>query len=215
MRVRAGGFPLKSTAGVVLAVVIANGYTSHRKPTVRLREGPRTVHLQLATDTGNTNKCADAVNVALRDPLGTRQVIDDKTSTPLQVRGTPICETKDPARVCLTARGNSLSLDAFGLAPKSRLTIADSEGGRSFGSSDANGRAGPMRETDFGSRISATFIGTSATHQRFVATIHWRVGHDRLPSRADDPTTQSCGDPQIAAMQSGTFGRGCVPSDAP
>jgi hypothetical protein len=114
----------------------------------------------------------------------------------------------------MTVRADSLSLEAFGLEPKSRLTIADSQGGRSFGSSDANGGGGPMRETDFGRRISATFIGTSATHQRFVATIHWRIGHDRLPSRADDPTTQSCGGPQIAAMQSGAFGRGCVPSDA-
>ena len=187
----------------------------HGNPTVRLREDPRTVHLQLTTDTGRADKCADTVTVRLLQPLGTRRVIDDTTSTHLQVRGTPVCETRGPARVCMTVRRNALSHAAFGLAPNSRLTIADSQGGRYFGSSDANGRAEPGRATDFGRRISETFIGTSATVKRFVATIHWAAGQGVLPNRADDPTTQSCGDAQIAAMQSGDFGQGCVPSDVP
>ncbi len=102
---------------------------------------------------------------------------------------------------------------AFGLAPASQLTIADSEGGRFFGSSDANGRADPGTATDFGRRISTTFIGTSSAGKRFVATIHWAAEQGELPSRADDPSLASCGDAQIAAMQRGDFGRGCVPSD--
>ncbi len=236
---------MKSTAWVILAVVIAGGCSSDRKvaivfggqrrvevsaddrtisftapscngkPTVRLREGTRDVHLQLTTNTGTEEKCADTVTVRLRHPLGTRRVLDDTTSTRLPVRGTPICEIRDPARVCITVRRNALSDAAFGLAPNSRLTIADSRGGRFFGSSDADGRAAPGRATDFGRRISETLIGTSAAGERFVATIHWAAGRGGLPHRADDPTTRSCGDTQIAAMQSGEFGRGCVPSDAP
>jgi hypothetical protein len=183
------------------------------KPTVRVREGSQAVHLQLTTDTGGTSKCADSVTVRLRHPLGTRRVIDDTGPADLQVRGTPMCEMQDPARACMTVRANALSLSAFGLKPNSPLTIADSEGGRSFGSSDANGQGGPMRETNFGRRISATFIGTSSTGKRFVATIHWAAVRGKLPSRADDPTPQSCGAGQLAAMQSGDIGRGCVPSD--
>jgi hypothetical protein len=137
------------------------------------------------------------------------------TSTHLRMSGTRVCALRGPARVCMTVKGKAFTLAAYGLAPKSRLTTADSEGGRSFGSSDANGRAELGRVTGFGRRISVTFIGTSATAKRFVATVHWAAGTGALPSRADDPTTKSCGDVQIAAMQSGDFGRGCVPSDAP
>ncbi|MDQ1382527.1 MAG: hypothetical protein QOJ71_3246 [Actinomycetota bacterium] len=60
--------------------------TCHGKPTTRVVETARQVHLLVTSDTSSSDKCADGGSVTLHEPLGSRTVIDDKTGKPISVR---------------------------------------------------------------------------------------------------------------------------------